>query len=110
MIPWDRLIEAPTPPNITDWSDIVQLCTVMYSLLSIQLLCVILLIQQLIEHLTNTQHKHYIAVQNIIIILCNIPETPVTPERCDDMNGNITDNIEKEDLRCLQICESVLKG
>ena len=29
---------------------------------------------------------------------------------CDDMNGNITDDVEKEDLQVLQFCESVLKG
>ena len=44
------------------------------------------------------------------IIRLYIPESPVTTERCDDMNGNTTGQVEKEDLQCLQICQSVLKG
>ena len=60
------------------------------------------------EQPTNTQQNIILV---ILILIFNIPESPVTTEKCDDMNGNsIADGVEKEDLQCLQICESVLKG
>ena len=59
------------------------------------------------EQPTNTQQNIILV---ILILIFNIPESPVTTEKCDDMNGNITDDVEKEDLQVLQICESVLKG
>ena len=60
------------------------------------------------EQPTNTQQNIILV---ILILIFNIPESPVTTEKCDDMNGNtIADEVEKEDLQCLKICESVLKG
>ena len=61
------------------------------------------------EWLNTNQHPTKTA-QNIILVIFHIPESPVTTEKCDDMNGNTIDDDEKEDLQCLQICESVLKG